>query len=210
MVSWTAMAVSSNSTAMTAGGNSTYNGTTTTATDTFSGATNSTSATGAGVSLHTGTFTFLIPFIMAAFLLQSYCWSPEPTAPIFSASTLLLTSHPIIPRSPASLRDHKTNMDGLYNLSTSSLSNAKKYVSQDISFNKGGLAYSGRSSPIQLPSAPCTDSKGTVVHPASLFGLHFLSHAITFWRCSGLRVFMSRVSIEMRTTWVYRGSFCGF
>ncbi|KAL3979660.1 zinc finger and BTB domain-containing protein 17 [Sarotherodon galilaeus] len=35
MVSWTAMAVSNNSTAMTAGGNSTYNGTTTTATDTF-------------------------------------------------------------------------------------------------------------------------------------------------------------------------------
>lgn len=139
MVSWTAMAVSNNSTAMTAGGNSTYNATTTTATDTFGGPTNSTSATGAGVSLHTCTFTFLIPFIMAAFLLQSYCWSPEPTAPIFSASTLLLTSHPIIPCSPASLRDHKTNMDGLCNLSTSSLSNAKKYVSQDISFNKRGV-----------------------------------------------------------------------
>ncbi|XP_030577921.1 transcription factor MYB120-like isoform X1 [Archocentrus centrarchus] len=51
---------------------------------------------------------------------------PGAHSPLFSASTLFLTSphptsphltsHPNTPCSPASLRDHKTNMDGLYNL----------------------------------------------------------------------------------------------
>ncbi|XP_030577922.1 uncharacterized protein LOC115774691 isoform X2 [Archocentrus centrarchus] len=78
VVHWTAMAATTtnnnkNSTDMTGGGNSTYNATTTTATDIFGSPSNSTSPTGAGVSLHTGTFSFLIPFIVAAALLQSYC-----------------------------------------------------------------------------------------------------------------------------------------
>lgn len=60
----------------TTGGNSTSNSnaTTTMATDTYSSSANSTaSPTGAGVSLHAGTFSFLIPVTVAASLLQRYC-----------------------------------------------------------------------------------------------------------------------------------------
>ncbi|GAA6228817.1 uncharacterized [Lates japonicus] len=46
---------------------------TTMATGTYSSSTNSTSPTGAGVSLQAGTFSFLVPAVMAASLLQRYC-----------------------------------------------------------------------------------------------------------------------------------------
>lgn len=64
--------VSDNSTDST---NSTSNPNTTTtmATDIHSSPANSTNPTGAGVSLHPGTFSFLIPVIMAASFLQRYC-----------------------------------------------------------------------------------------------------------------------------------------
>lgn len=67
-------AVSQNSTDRTGGENSTSNpNTTTMATDTYSSSANSTSPSAAGVSLHPGTFSFLIPIIVAASLLQRYC-----------------------------------------------------------------------------------------------------------------------------------------
>lgn len=116
--------VSDNSTETTSGGNSTNNlNTTTMATDSLSSPTNSTSPTGAGVSLHPGTFSFLIPFIVAASLLQCYCWSPDhrPThlqeAPLVCLNTPSSPSPPVMPLSSASPlstswhRDRKTNKD---------------------------------------------------------------------------------------------------
>ncbi|KAI9544020.1 hypothetical protein NQZ68_005069 [Dissostichus eleginoides] len=46
---------------------------TTMATDTNSSSANTTDTSGAGISLHAGTFSFLIPVTMAASLLQRYC-----------------------------------------------------------------------------------------------------------------------------------------
>lgn len=63
-----------NSTSPTGGTNSTSNpNATTMAPDTYSSSANSTTPTGAGVSLRAGTFSFLIPVVMAASLLQRYC-----------------------------------------------------------------------------------------------------------------------------------------
>lgn len=100
--------VSQNSTDPTAGGNSTSNpNTTTMATGTYSSSANSTSPTGAGVSLHPGTFSFLIPVIIAASPLQRYCWSPDhptpPQPPLVCLNTPssppLLLSHAVQPHS---------------------------------------------------------------------------------------------------------------
>lgn len=159
-----------NSTSPTGGTNSTSNpNATTMAPDTYSSSANSTTPTGAGVSLRAGTFSFLIPVVMAASLLQRYCWSPDQPFPLCLNTPPHLPS--IHPTSPASLLspslhgDHKTNRWTSQPSCTPEVM-IKKYVIQDNSFNKGGLAFCWINKSPSL--APCMESKGMAMHPASL------------------------------------------